>query len=254
MKREYLKKEVGSTYLTGEPGSIRCSSVWARPTFEVHGIAGGFTGAGAKTVIPAKAAAKVSMRIVPKQDPEKIVARTEEWVGRIRPKGIQTEVRVLSAGPGLMVNPDHPAIHVAAKAFSDMFGKQTVFTRSGGRFRLWATLLPTWDSDDPDGLRAARRRTSFAQREIQIRNYFDGIRTIAHFYCAGSWAGRRARAPRRALRRRGRLDRSADAAPVERPCRARHRHAQGSRRPARGRAPADLEASTRSSRAPSRCA
>ena len=74
MKKDFLKNEVGSTALTGEPGIPVLERTWARPTLEVHGIAGGFTGAGAKTVIPAKATAKVSMRLVPKQDPRKIIA------------------------------------------------------------------------------------------------------------------------------------------------------------------------------------
>src|SRR6185437_1595217 len=122
-EKEFLRNEVGSTQLTGEPGFSALERTWARPTLEVHGIAGGFTGAGAKTVIPARAIAKVSMRLVPKQNPEKIVAAVKSWVDKNRPKGIQCEIRVLSAGPGLMVNPDHPAIRVAAKAFSDTFGK-----------------------------------------------------------------------------------------------------------------------------------
>ncbi len=132
MRRSILSTEVGSTALTGETGYSVFERTWARPTFEVHGIAGGFTGAGAKTVIPAKAVAKVSIRLVPRQDPEKIVAAVEEFVKENSPAGIQCEVRVLSAGPGLMVNPDHPAIRMAAKAFSDIYGKPTVFTRSGG--------------------------------------------------------------------------------------------------------------------------
>ena len=70
---DFLKKEVGATALTMEPGFSVLESTWARPTMEVHGIAGGFTGAGAKTVIPAKATAKVSFRMVPNQDPDKIV-------------------------------------------------------------------------------------------------------------------------------------------------------------------------------------
>ena len=102
--------------------------VWARPTLEVHGIAGGFTGAGAKTVIPAKATAKVSIRLVPKQDPDKVIAGVQEVRRRrTRRRGFKTEVRVLSAGPAVMVNPDHPAIQVAAKAFSDMLGKADGF-------------------------------------------------------------------------------------------------------------------------------
>src|SRR5438270_1226751 len=70
---EFLAKEVGSTELTGEPGRMVFERVWSRPTFEVHGIGGGFTGAGAKTVIPAKATAKVSFRIVPRQTPDEVI-------------------------------------------------------------------------------------------------------------------------------------------------------------------------------------
>ena len=182
-EEEYLKSEVGSTSLTGETQYSVFERTWARPTFEVHGIAGGFTGAGAKTVIPAKAVAKVSLRLVPKQDPEKIVAAVKSWVEKNRPKGIQCEVRVLSAGPGLMVNPDHPAIRVAAKAFSDIFGKPTVFTRSGGSIPIVGdfashlgipTILMGFGLPD-DGLHSPNEK-------YNIRNYFDGIRTVAHFF------------------------------------------------------------------------
>src|SRR6185295_2309695 len=99
--KDFLAKEVGSTRLTGEPGRSVLERVWSRPTLEVHGIAGGFTAAGAKTVIPAKATAKVSIRLVPRQDPDKIVASFRNWVAQNSPAGIQTEVRLLSAGPGL---------------------------------------------------------------------------------------------------------------------------------------------------------
>ena len=91
---------MGSTELTGEPEQSVLARVWVRPTFEVHGIAGGFTAAGAKTVIPAKAVAKVSLRLVPDQNPDKVLKAVKEWVTRIPPKGFETEVRVLSAGPG----------------------------------------------------------------------------------------------------------------------------------------------------------
>ena len=83
-------------------------------------------------MIPAKAVAKVSIRLVPNQNPDAVVKAFREWANQNTPKGIQIEVRVLSAGPGLVVNPDHPAIRVAARAFGDVFGKPTVFIRSGG--------------------------------------------------------------------------------------------------------------------------
>jgi acetylornithine deacetylase/succinyl-diaminopimelate desuccinylase-like protein len=181
-EKEYLKNEVGSTELTGEKQYSVFERTWARPTFEVHGIAGGFTGAGAKTVIPAKAVAKVSIRLVPRQDPEKVVRAVEQFLKQNCPRGIQCSLRVLSAGPGLMVNPDHPAIHVAAKAFSDIFGKPTVFTRSGGSIPIVGdfatylgipTILMGFGLPD-DGLHSPNEK-------YNIRNYYDGIRTIAHF-------------------------------------------------------------------------
>ncbi len=180
---EYLAHEVGSTSLTGEPGYSVFERTWARPTLEVHGIAGGFVGNGAKTVIPAKAVAKVSIRLVPRQDPAKIVEAVRAFVRENTPKGIQTEVRVLSSGPGLMVNPDHHAIQVAAKAFSDIFGKETVFTRSGGSIPIVGdfakylgipTILMGFGLPD-DGLHSPNEKYC-------IRNYFDGIRTLAHFF------------------------------------------------------------------------
>src|SRR6202034_1284243 len=180
---EYLKNEVGSTALTGEPGYSVFERTWARPTFEVHGIAGGFTGAGAKTVIPAKAVAKVSIRLVPRMDPDQIVRAVEQFVKENSPRGIQCEIRVLSAGPGLMVNTDHHAIRVAAKAFSDIFGKPTVFTRSGGSIPIVGdfathlgipTILMGFGLPD-DGLHSPNEK-------YKIRNYYDGIRTLAHFF------------------------------------------------------------------------
>ena len=180
---EYLASEVGSTSLTGEPGYSVFERTWARPTLEVHGIAGGFTGAGAKTVIPAKAVAKVSIRLVPRQDPAIVEAAVRQFVADNMPKGIRCEVRVLSSGPGLMVNTDHPAIRVAAKALSEVFGQATGFTRSGGSIPIVGdfathlgipTILMGFGLPD-DGLHSPNEK-------YNIRNYFDGIRTVAHFF------------------------------------------------------------------------
>ena len=157
--------------------------VWSRPTLEVHGIAGGFTAAGAKTVIPAKAVAKVSIRLVPRQDPDQVVAAFRQWVRDNTPKGIQTEVRLLSASPGLVVNPDHPAIQVAARAFGEVFGKPTVFIRSGGSIPIVGdfathlgipTILMGFGLPD-DGLHSPNEK-------YKIDNYYLGIMTIAHFF------------------------------------------------------------------------
>ena len=181
-EKDFLKKEVGSTRLTGESKFTVLERIWARPTLEVHGIAGGFTAAGAKTVIPAKATAKVSMRLVPKQDPEKLIAAFRKFLEKNTPKGIRTELRVLSACPAVMVNPDHPAIQVAAKAFSDILQKPTVFIRSGGSIPIVGdfakhlkapTILMGFGLPD-DGLHSPNEK-------YRVDNYYKGIMTIAHF-------------------------------------------------------------------------
>jgi acetylornithine deacetylase/succinyl-diaminopimelate desuccinylase-like protein len=149
----------------------------------VHGIAGGFTGAGAKTVIPAKATAKVSLRLVPNQNPEKVLAAYKDFVKKNTPAGIQTEVKVLSAAPAVMVNPDHPAIDTAAKAFSDILKRDTVFIRSGGSIPIVGdfaknlgipTILMGFGLPD-DGLHSPNEK-------YKIDNYYTGIMTISHFF------------------------------------------------------------------------
>jgi acetylornithine deacetylase/succinyl-diaminopimelate desuccinylase-like protein len=181
-EQEFLSKEVGSTHLTGESDRTVLERVWSRPTLEVHGIAGGFTGAGAKTVIPAKATAKVSFRLVPDQDPQKVIDSFRKFVADNTPAGIKTEVRVLSGGPAVVVNPNHPAIDTAAKAFSEMLGRPTVFVRSGGSIPIVGdfarhlgipTVLMGFGLPD-DGLHSPNEK-------YKIANYYTGIMTIAHF-------------------------------------------------------------------------
>jgi len=182
-EKEFLQNEVGSARLTGEPGYDVLERVWARPTLEVHGIAGGFTGAGAKTVIPARATAKVSMRMVPNQDPEKIIASYKAFIQEHTPAGIETEVRILSYGRAISVNPNHHAIDVAAKALRDVMNKETVFIRSGGSIPIVGdfakhlgipTILMGFGLPD-DGLHSPNEK-------YKLANYYAGIMTIAHFF------------------------------------------------------------------------
>jgi acetylornithine deacetylase/succinyl-diaminopimelate desuccinylase-like protein len=182
-ENDFLAKEVGSACLTGEQDRMVLERVWSRPTLEVHGIAGGFTGAGAKTVIPATATAKVSMRMVPNQDPDKMFEAFSAWVAANTPAGIQTKVNKLSLGPAVVVNPDHPAIHLAAEAFQEVLGKPTVFIRSGGSVPIvgdFAQLLgiPTVMMGlglPDDGLHSPNEK-------FKLDNFYLGIRTVAHFF------------------------------------------------------------------------
>src|ERR1700704_5205687 len=131
-EEHYRKTEVGSKVLTGEPGYSVLYRTWARPTLEVHGMPGGFVAPGAKTVIPAKASAKVSMRLVPNQDPDDILKRYLAFVKKLTPKGIDLKVKVWSKGPACVVGTDNRYIKAATEALHDSFKKETVFIRSGG--------------------------------------------------------------------------------------------------------------------------
>ncbi len=129
---EYRERELGCPELTGEPGFTVFDRTWARPTLEVHGIRGGFTGDGAKTVIPARAVAKISMRLVADQDPNEAAASLEKAIAAAAPRGVKVTWRPLHAAGPSLVNPDSPYIRASAKAMEKVFGNKTVYMRSGG--------------------------------------------------------------------------------------------------------------------------
>jgi acetylornithine deacetylase/succinyl-diaminopimelate desuccinylase-like protein len=131
-EEEYRETEVGSKQLIGEAGYSVIERTWARPSLDVHGIPGGFIGAGAKTVIPAKATAKISMRLVPNQTPAKAFALYKSFVEKIAPVGVDVEVRLIHAGDACLIPVDNPYIRAATRALHEVWGKDTVFIRSGG--------------------------------------------------------------------------------------------------------------------------
>jgi acetylornithine deacetylase/succinyl-diaminopimelate desuccinylase-like protein len=131
-EEHYRETEVGSKRLIGEEGFSVLERTWARPTLDVHGIPGGFIGAGAKTVIPAKATAKVSMRLVPDMTPSKAFSLYKGYVESIVPAGVDVDVRLIHSGDACLIPVDNPYIRAATKALKEVWGKDTVFIRSGG--------------------------------------------------------------------------------------------------------------------------
>jgi acetylornithine deacetylase/succinyl-diaminopimelate desuccinylase-like protein len=131
-EKEFLRKEVGASALIGEKGYSVLERVWARPTLEVHGFRGGFTGEGAKTVIPSFGVAKISMRLVPDMDPKEVIRQYTTYVKKITPKGIKTSVRVISSAPASVVSTESRWIAAAAEAMEQVFKNKTVYIRSGG--------------------------------------------------------------------------------------------------------------------------
>ena len=125
-------KELGVTKLHGEKGFTTLERIWARPTLDCNGIFGGFTGKGAKTVLPSKATAKISMRLVPNQDPNKVAKQFTKHIQKLAPKCVKVKVLNLHGGFPSMTSLDSKASIAAAKAMEKAFGKKTVFIREGG--------------------------------------------------------------------------------------------------------------------------
>jgi acetylornithine deacetylase/succinyl-diaminopimelate desuccinylase-like protein len=139
-EEEYRIHEVGARQLVGEAGYGVLERTWARPTLDVHGIPGGFIGAGAKTVIPAKALAKVSMRLVPGMTPAKAFELYKNYVAKITPAGVDIEVRLIHSGDPCLIPVDNPYIRAATRALHEVWGKDTVFIRSGGSIPIVGDL------------------------------------------------------------------------------------------------------------------
>ena len=138
---EVLRKEMGVAALwTGEIGYTPLERISARPTLEIHGIRGGFVGEGQKTVIPARTVTKVSMRLVPDQDPLEIARLFERRIHELAPPTVKVEVRTLAASDAALTEQDTPAMQCALRAYQRGFGGQPVFMRSGGTLPVVAML------------------------------------------------------------------------------------------------------------------
>jgi len=181
-EEHYRKTEVGSTVLTGEPGYSVLERTWVRPTLDVHGMPGGFTGAGAKTVIPAKAVAKVSMRLVPDMTPADTFAKYKSFVESLCPAGISLDVRLIHSGDPIVVSTGNPYVKKATDAMHEVFGKQTVFVRGGGSIPIVGdfirelgipTLLMGFGLPD-DNLHAPNEK-------FHLANFHRGIDSIVRF-------------------------------------------------------------------------
>jgi acetylornithine deacetylase/succinyl-diaminopimelate desuccinylase-like protein len=126
--------------MDGEPGYTLFERLSARPTFDVDGLWGGYSGEGSKTIIPAFAGAKISTRLVPDQDHHEIEQLFVDHLQRIAPLTVRVEVKVIQGGQPLITPFDHPAVRVAARALEETFGKAPLFHRSGGSIPVAAAM------------------------------------------------------------------------------------------------------------------
>lgn len=135
-KLKYSEKEfaksIGIKKSVGEKGFSLLERIWSRPTLDCNGIVGGFTGKGAKTIIPSNASAKISMRLVPNQNPQKIEKLFTKYIKKIAPDYVDVKITSIHGGSPFIAKLNQPIMKVAAKAMSSAFGKETVFMREGG--------------------------------------------------------------------------------------------------------------------------
>jgi acetylornithine deacetylase/succinyl-diaminopimelate desuccinylase-like protein len=180
---DIYRAKLGLPALVGEAGFTTLERRSARPTLDVNGMWSGFQGDGAKTIIPAHAHAKVSCRLVPNQDPDRIHELFRSFVEEIAPPGVVTTVRKLGGGRPSLTPIDHPATQAAARALEAAFGRQPVYIREGGSIPVCSTFERVLDLpvvlmgfDPPD-------QGAHAPNEwMDLANYEGGIRAVARLW------------------------------------------------------------------------
>lgn len=177
------QQELGVKEVWGEKGYTTLERTGIRPTLDVNGIWGGYTGEGAKTVLPSKANAKISMRLVPHQNSDEIASLFQKHFERIAPESVQVTVKAHHGGEPVVTPTDSAAYKAAAKAIETAFGKQPIPTRGGGSIPIIAlferilglkTVLMGFGLDN-DNIHSPNEK-------YDVANYYKGIETIPYFH------------------------------------------------------------------------
>ncbi len=173
-----FQADLGVGELVGEAGYSTLERKWARPTCDVNGIWGGYAGAGPKTVLPCKAGAKFSFRLVPDQDPRTVETLLRKHLEAVTPPGVTVDLQVSQGAPAVLVNVDSPGVHAASRAIEAGFGVKPVFIREGGSIPVVGllkrnlnidTLLLGWGQND-DNLHGPNEKFSLADFHRGIKS------------------------------------------------------------------------------------
>jgi acetylornithine deacetylase/succinyl-diaminopimelate desuccinylase-like protein len=182
-EEEELRAEVGASRLGGEAGYGALERVWARPTLDVNGLLSGYTGEGAKTVLPARAMAKISMRLVPDQDYRDMERRFIEHVRGLAPEGVTVEVEALHGGQAWRADPDEPIFGAASRALALAFGREPVFIREGGSIPIVHSFHQTFGVPVVlIGFGLPGENAHAPNEWMSIENYTKGALAIAIMY------------------------------------------------------------------------
>src|SRR5579864_8307817 len=182
-KEKEFRKTVGAPGLDGEKGFTIVEQLWTRPTLELNGVWGGYQGEGAKTVIPSKAFAKISTRLVPDQNPAKIAKQVEKHIRKLLPKSVTCKFEVLSTGKPWVAPYSDPIFQKAIQALASGFGKKAVFIREGGSIPFVTQMHDTFKVPCVlMGFGLPDENAHAPDEHIALENYFGGIKAVALFY------------------------------------------------------------------------
>ena len=183
-KRKDFEKAVGAPGYDGEKGFTIVERLWTRPTLELNGIWGGYIGEGAKTVIPSRATAKFSTRLVPNQEPHKIAKLVEKHIRKLLPSNlVHCKFDVLSTGKPWVAPYHAPIFRKAQAALEKGFGKRAAFIREGGSIPFVTQMHDTFKVPCVlIGFGLPDENAHAPDEHIALENYFGGIKAIAHFY------------------------------------------------------------------------
>jgi acetylornithine deacetylase/succinyl-diaminopimelate desuccinylase-like protein len=181
-EKAYLA-EAGAPEPFGEKGFTTLERISARPTLDVNGMWGGYQGEGSKTVLPSRFAAKVSMRLVPDQDPRTLFTMFERHVKKLTPPGVTVKVRNLHHGAPFITDPNHPMLEAARRALARVWAKPPAMMREGGSIPIMTAMQKAFDVPfiimgfglDDDNVHAPNEKFS-------LTSYFGGIRSVAALY------------------------------------------------------------------------
>ncbi len=176
-------KQIGVPSVHGEKGFSTLERRWGRPSFDIHGLTSGYQGEGGKTVLPAKASAKISFRLVPDQSPQEVGDQLRKFVSENTPAGVTARVVELHGGPGVVVDPKSRFMQAAAKAVEEGFGKTPVMIREGGSIPIVAAMVQELNCDaillgwglDDDGAHSPNEKFS-------VEDFYRGIKSSSRLW------------------------------------------------------------------------
>lgn len=183
MKDDFFLSQTGSSALWGEKGYSPVEHVGARPTLDVNGMLAGFTGEGAKTVLPAEAMAKISMRLVPDQDPDTVYHQLVEYMEANVPDGVRYEIKIEHGGMPAIAERESIGVRAMSKAFKDVWGVDPLFKREGGSIPVVADMQQVLGMESVlTGFGLPDDRIHSPNEKQDLPTWYRGIDALIHFF------------------------------------------------------------------------